>query len=245
MGYPFGQDIKYYFYPQVDNATAAGIPSQSPTIYVFTDSNKPTRSAAIAGTGKLGSAITSWTQEGGGYYFTIPAISDPDPSGTDDERVYWIAINFILKTAGQTQTVLKALPLERIQAQEKVLAVTINDIQALFPAVRDYVNDAELNAMIAASIADVKATLLNKGFQWAQIQRPDRLKTAVIFLSLSQVMLSQRKQVNDNFDLNFVEYKALYQSAMNGLKLEYDENKDGEATPEEGKNIDSFIFLTR
>lgn len=245
MGYPFGQDIKYYFYPQVDNVTAAGIPSQNPTIYIFTDANKPTRDAARNGTNKLGSTITSWTQEGAGYCFTIPAVSDPDPTGQMNERIYWVAINFILKTAGQTQTVVKALSMERVQAQEKVLTVTLNDLQALFPSIRDYINDAELNAMVEAAINDVKATLLNKGFQWAQIQRPDRLKTAVVFLSLAQAMLSQRKEINDNFDLNFQEFKALYQSAMNGLKLEYDENKDGEATPEESKTIDSFVFITR
>jgi len=245
VSYPYGQDITYYFYPQVDNAAAVAIPTQNPTIYVFTDSNKPNRAAAIAGTNKLGSAITTWTVDGKGFYFTIPAISDPDVNSTQSERIYWLAINFILKSGGQTQTVIKALPMERVQGQEKSLSVTVSDLQALFPDVRSYLSDAQLNIMVENALSEIKATLLNKGFKWAQIQRPDMLKTATIFLVLCQVMLSQRKDINDNFDLNYNEFKALYSSSMNGLKLEYDENKDGEATEEEQRDVGGYVFLTR
>jgi len=43
MGYPFGQNITYWFYPLLDNDTAnipTAVQAQTPAIYVFDDYRK-------------------------------------------------------------------------------------------------------------------------------------------------------------------------------------------------------------
>lgn len=240
--YPFGKDIVYTFYPLVDGKPVV-LPTQNPTIYVFTDSNKPTQDQAQNGTNALGSAITSWSAKGNGFDFTIPAILDPDPDSTQDRRTYFLGINFILQSAGQIQTIIRALDLQRVEAHHKKIDVIPSDVISYFPQIESYVSMQQLQRFITLSIEEIKVELQQKGYEWAQIYRPDRLQLAVIFKCMMYAMVSQRKTPGDQFDLNFDLYKETYSNLIQGVRLEYDTDRDGE--PQEELIKTDFIYLVR
>ena len=242
MGYPYGRDIIYTFYPLADNEALLAIPTQTPTIYVFTDTNVPTRDAAQNGTNAL-ATISSWTQRGSGFDFTTSAISDPDPDSTQDVRTYWLGINFLLKTAGQVQTVIRSLEMERVTGHHKQISITPTDILNMWPEANAYVSEAQMIAFIDLAKEEIKAKLQMRGFEWSQIYRPDRLNLATTYKTLTSIMASQRRNPGDNFDRNYEEYKSIFISTMSSLQLEYDSYKTGEADsrPKAG----GFSFVTR
>lgn len=242
MGYPFGKDFTYYFVPAVDNDTLRGIPSQTPNIYVFLDSARPNRTVAASGSGALQS-ISAWTQRGDGYEIAIGAISDPDVTASNDKRQYWIAINFVEKTAGQTQTIVKMLEMERSKAIQKPISITADDLIGLYPGITGYVSEAQINAFVQLAIVEVQASLLQKGFEWAQVYRHDRLNLAVQMKTLASIFMSQRSEPGDNFDQNYQEYKAIYNATIQAISIEYDNDLDG--APEVTKQSVSTIWLTR
>lgn len=242
MGYPFGKDIIYTFYPLVDNKEIS-LPTQSPTIYVFTEENKPTLDAAQNGTNKLFNAITQWTERGTGRDFIIPAIPDPSPDSTKDRYTYYLGINFILQAAGSTQTIIRALDMERVQAHHKTITITYSDVISYFPQVESYISIQHITRFIQIAKEELKTELHNKSYEWAQIYRPDRLTLACIFKVMMYAMASQRKSPGDPFDLNFDLYKETYQNFMQGLKLEYDTDRDGE--PQEELVKTDIIYLIR
>lgn len=245
MGYPFGQDFTYTFYPLADNAAVSSIPSQTPTIHIFPDSAKPTRSEAAEATPTSAvQTISSWaSNSNGGYDITVDAIDDPDPTGTMDKRTYWIAINFTLSSSEQTQTVVRALEMERVSGHHKRISITNANITARWPDVTAYVSTGEIDSMITDANTMIREHLRTAGYEWAQIYRPDRLYHASMFKVLDLICLSQVQQRGDKFDLLHQEYSATYKSIMSGIKTEYDADNDGE--PDTATKGDAYAFVTR
>jgi len=245
MSYPFGQSITYWFYPLLDNETAS-IPSalltQTPAIYVF-DETVPTRSDAATGTNAL-STITSWVwnYQKRAWSFTVPAINDPHPDSNIPSRQYWIAINFRLQAAGQVQTVVKPLPLVRVVGHDKVVSVTQDDLKKYFPQVEAYSSELQRMAFISQATEEVKAALRAKGYEWAKIQRADRLDLCVIYKALSMIMLGQIQEPNDKFSIKYIEYKQSFSNALDSLKFEYQSEEGGQVV--ESKSP-STIFVVR
>lgn len=245
MGYPFGQNITYWFYPLLDNDTAtvpSAVQSQTPAIYVF-DEEVPSRSNAASGSGSL-QTITSWTwsAQKKAWSFTIPAISDPHPDSNIPTRTYWVALNFVLQSAGQTQTVIKPLQLERVVGHDKVVSVTEEDLRAYFPQIDAYSSDVQRKAFISQAIVEIKGELRAKGYEWAKITRADRLDLCVIYKALSMVMVGQIQEPGDKFSIKYQEYKSGFQSNLDSLKFEYQQMEGG--TIETGRGA-ATIFISR
>lgn len=245
MGFPFGQDINYQFFPLVNNEKAINIPTDNPKIYYF--QNQPTRAAALAGMGAINpdAGITTWTEIANqyGFWFTIPAIADPDPSSNIDRRTYWLGINFKLKTGGGEpfQTVIRALELERATGHHTQFLVTAQDVLQFFPQVESYYTPTQINAAFWVVKEEIVAYLTNKGFEWCQVWDPKRVQTAAIFKLLMRLMEGQRKIPGDNWDKNHEEYKSAYQNIISSLKLAYDSSRTGEAT--EVKKSGGFAWV--
>lgn len=231
MGYPFGQNITYWFYPLLDNDTASipvAVQGQTPAIYVFDDNDVPSRSDALSGSGSIQS-ITSWTwsAQKKAWSFTISAISDPHPDSNITTRVYWIAINFILQTAGQTQTIIKALQVERVAGHDRVVSVTEENLRTYFPQVDAYSSDVQRKAYISQATEEIKGELRSKGYDWAKITRADRLDLCVTYKALSLIMLGQIQEPGDKFSIKYAEYKANFQSNLDSLRVEYQQMEAG------------------
>lgn len=234
MGFPFGQDISYTFYPLVGDDNAINLPSDNPAIYYFTDANKPTRDQAQNGTGAVnsGSAITSWTAipNQNGFVFTIPAITDPDPDSNVDFRTYWLGINFKLKAGGEFQTVIRALEMERVTGHHTQFIVTAADIIQYFPNVEAYYTAAQINAIFWLVKEEIVAYLSDKGFEWSLVWDANRLRTAAVFKVLMKLMEGQRRIPGDNWDKNHEEYKTSFKTIQSALKLKYDSQRVNEPT---------------
>lgn len=244
MSYPFGQNITYWFYPLLDSDAAtipSAVTSQTPTIYVF-DETAPTRGDAASGAGSL-QTISSWTWSAAkkAWYFTISAVNDPHPDSNIPTRTYWIAINFILQSAGQTQTVIKPLQLVRVVGHDKVVSITEDDLKKYFPQVDAYSNEAQRDAYISQAIEEVKATLREKGYEWAKIVRPDRLDICIVYKALAMIMLAQVQEPNDKFSLKYQEFKDGFVTNLESLKFEYQQMEAG--TIEEARTTSSFILI--
>lgn len=244
MGYPFGQNITYWFYPLLDDDAAtipAAVQAQTPSIYVF-DESIPNRSDAASGANSL-QAITSWTWSGQkkAWSFAVPAISDPHPDSNITTRVYWIAINFVLQSGGQVQTTIKPLQLERVVGHDKVVSVTEDDLRAYFPQIDAYSSDVQRKAFISQAIEEIKGELRAKGYEWAKITRADRLDLCVIYKALAMVMLGQIQEPSDKFSIKYQEYKAGFQSNLDSLKFEYQQMEGG--IIETGRGTSSMFIV--
>lgn len=231
MSYAFGKDITYRFYPLLDNADmsiASSVTSQTPAIYVF-DETVPTRSDALSGANSI-QTISSWSWNATKKYwsFTIAAIDDPHPDSNIFTRIYWISINFILQSDEQTQTLIKPLQLERVVGHDRTVSVTEADLQVYFPQVVAYSSDVQRNAYIRQAIEEVKATLKAKGYDWAKIQRADRLDMCVTYKALSMILLSQVQEPNDKFFIKYQEFKNSFNLNLDSLRLEYQAMEAGE-----------------
>jgi hypothetical protein len=243
--YAFGQNISYTFYPLLDSEAAtipAAVLSQTPDIFVFPD-NVPTRNAAATGSGSI-AVINSWTWNPNrkAWSFVVPAIDDPDPDSNIAQRTYWIAINFVLQSTQQTQTVLKPLQMVRVMGHDKVVAVNQDDLKKYFPQVEAYSSELQRVAYIGQAIEEVKSYLRAKGFEWAKIQRADRLELCVIFKALSMIMLAQVQESGDKFALKYQEFKASFTQNIESLRFEYQEQEGG--TVSEAKS-NGTLFLVR
>lgn len=235
MPYTWGRDIVFKWFPQLDNVQCEDFPSQTPTIYVFHTESMPTQSAARAGTG-ANQTISSWSSIPGGFQFTISAIPDPDPNSATQRRVYWVAINFVLKTGGQVQCVIEPLEMLRLFGQQSKVDVTIASFTASYPEIAQYVSPQTLTEVILEATEIVRIELMSAGFNWAQIKRPDLLSLLVKTRAKMSIEMSQRQAEGDKFDLDFKQDEQVYKLMKNGLKLEYDANQDNVADSTE-KNV--------
>ena len=243
MGYPFGQNITYWFYPLLDNDTAvvpSAVQSQTPAIYVF-DESVPSRGDAASGANSLQTVSTwVWSSQKKAWSFTIQAINDPHPDSNIPTRTYWVALNFRLQSAGQVQTVIKPLQLERVVGHDKVVSVTEEDLRAYFPQIDAYSSDVQRKAFISQALIEIKGELRAKGYEWAKITRADRLDLCVIYKALSMVMVGQIQEPGDKFSIKYKEYKSGFQSNLDSLKFEYQQMEGG--IIETGKGTATIII---
>lgn len=244
MTYPFGQTFELWFFPLVNDTTPEGLDtSQTPTIHIF--SSQPSRADAASGTGAVGSSITAWTWDAGkkGWSFTVPAISDPNPTSSEDTRTYWVAVNFKLTALAQTQTVLQAFQLVRVGGHLRTPTIGEADLFHYLPQVRAHTTESQRIDFIAEAVDDVKGKLRSEGYVWAQLHHADRLSKAVTFRALMMICLARIKQDNDEFAKRFVEFKELYQTKLAELVAEYDSNRDGQADADVKPGASSYILV--
>lgn len=237
MPYPFGRDFTYSFYALIDNEfeNLSAI-SAAEAIYVYKD--KPSRTEAAAGTGSaLLATITTWsnTADANGKYFTIPAIDDPDPTSTIDRDTYWLAVNFKFSAAEQTQTVLRALPMQRVDAWHKVISTAQSDLESIFADVDSYASATRQDNAIAIAKEKLEQEFEAAGFDWALIWRPDKLNLACAYLALSSIMFGLGAGDPKWFELAN-EYRNAAKGITDGIKLEYDRLRQGEPTTVEAQH---------
>lgn len=242
MAFAWGKDISYTFYPLVDDEPISII-SQTPAIYVFTDS-KPTYAQAAAGTGNI-QAITTWTETATfSRTFTIDGIDDPEPTNEAVERVYWLAINFRIDTSEQIQTVLKALPMNRVHGHGNKVDVDHEDIKNVFHTALSYVDGPRLTRLIEDSEIQIKTILQSRGYRWAYFSRMDRLELLIRYRVVMTILLNEIQQGNDKFNIKYTEIKSVYESLYQGLKLEYETDLHGQPNEIKAQVFDT-VFIDR
>lgn len=243
MYYIFGKDISRKFYPLLDDQPYQ-LPSQSPTIYIF--SSQPSLNDARDGGGAV-ATISSWTQNSLSPYdcsYTITAIEDPAPESNIPQRTYYEAINYIAKSGGQTQTVLRTIDLERGSGAPEVIGVTYSDLVEVYPAIVDYVSESEITSIINIAKSEVELKLKGKGIRWSDIQNHAELKRAIAYRSIQLVSESQITEPDDKFVTRREIYKEKFNESMKDTILYVDTNRDGIPDKQTGARA-GYVVTTR
>jgi hypothetical protein len=238
--YVYGKDLIFYLHAFEDKTKITTLPAQTVQGYLFLD--QPTRAAAAAGTGALQST-TQTLAANGTIALPLTPITDPNPNDILGYRLHWMAVNFILKTAGAVQTVIKAIKVERVSGQDAEIGVTYSKVVEIYPDVVNYLTESEVNAMITLAKADLLDDLTNKGFDWNQVNKPDQLFNALLFNTLVYVYNSQIQREGDRFYVSSAKAQQRYDSLKSNLRLEYDSTMSGMTTDLEPTG--GIIFLDR
>jgi hypothetical protein len=225
--YVFGQDISYTFTPYIDGDTVAAIPSQTAKLLVY--NSEPSRSQVVAETGHVfGPYTKAWVANSTSVTFAVEAIDDPDISGTDYDAVYWVGIKFILESGGVEQIVIQSLPLERVKGTASALMVTEADVKEQFEPIGSYASTKEVLDQILIQQELLKVELESKGYEWAHIWRPDKLKRAVVFSTLGALLAQESTRDGDQFDKLSKRFDTNAQGFLKVISLEYDASKNNE-----------------
>lgn len=225
--YPFGKSFSYHFIPLIDDNEVT-LPTSTDPVSIYIYNNKPTISEARVGTGALSQiSPNTWVEtDTTSRTIAIPVIEDPTPNNETTTENYWIAINFHLETGGEYQTVVRRLLLERPASHSKRVAVVEADLTDIFPTITKYSTSGQITNYIETAVILIKSFLKSKGYKWASIYRPDEIKLAVIYKALALFAHSQK---GEEFKERFVEWNREHLSLIESLKIQLDEDVDGEA----------------
>ncbi len=226
MRYAFGQDFNYVFTPYVDGEPTKASHSHTAKLLVY--STEPSRSQVTDETGQLATYTTTWESGASSMSFSVEAIDDPRPTDTDKDETYWVGIKYLLESGGQTQIVIRALLLERSRGTSALLDVTVADIEDQFKQITTYVSPVEILDQIAIQKELLKVELESKGYEWAQIWRPDKLKRAVVFATLGALCANESKRDGDQFDKLSRRFDTNAQGFLKVVSIEYDQSDNSE-----------------
>lgn len=224
--YPFGKDFTRALYSYDATTQPIQLPSQTPTIYIF--SSEPNRTEAAAGTGAI-QTISSWTIASTTPYaatYTVTAIDDPEPTGAVAVREYWEAINYIAKTAGQVQTKIRSFEIGRIAGGDSFpsLGTSLTD---LYPAITAYLTTDQITQFASLAREEMRLELRAKGIEWEQVSGLNDTYIGLAYKTIALAVLSQIKEQGDRHEIRYREFSAKYEAFMSTLKLPYDEDGDG------------------
>lgn len=225
----FGKDITRSFTAD-DGQAAVLLPTQAPTIYIF--STYPTLDGAQNGTGAV-ATISTWQQSlaTGECTYTIPAIADPYPESAFVERDYFEAINYILQTSGQTQTKIRGFSIRRADALESIPGTTPADIKAAWPHVNAYITDAQLEKAIGLAEIQVRHDLAAKGYTWGRIFNLADTRIGIAFKAIEMAAAGEmsRNGAQEKFAWMVNYFAGKYADYMGTIKLPMDKDGDGVA----------------
>ncbi len=246
MGYPFGKDIAYTFYPIADE-TSVALPAQTATLYLYATESRPSRSEVASSganaTANYSSTAVSANDTSIAFTITAADIPDPDQNSEKDRYTYWVVVKFILKASGQAQYELRALQMERVAGHHKALAVVSGDLTAIYPYATTYASSGEITNFITVATDEVRARLRSEGYEWAQVYRPDRLKNATAHLALTKLAVAQIQSGGDDFKALYDIWFKSYENFYNSLAFEYDQYKTKAPTTTATKG--GYVFISR
>lgn len=227
--YLFGKDIAYTLHAFDDGLSIGLIPAQTYNAFIY--DKQPSRTEALTGAGSLSTIVVTHALSNT-LIISIPAIDDPDPESFNSTKMYYVAVVFKLATAEQDQLIIRALPLERVQAKDKTIGVTTAKIKEVFPTINKFLGDSEIQAMIYLAQNEILNDLKSKGFKWSEIHRPDQLFSALLFKSLQYINTSQIQRQGDRFSVSAELNSKSYSSQISFLKILI-EDESGNAKKEE------------
>lgn len=238
--YVFGQSISRTFYALQDNEPI-NIPSQAPTLYLFTD--RPSFNAASIGTGAL-QTKNYWTHNANAPYprtYTWEPVPNPSPNGGEYIRQYWEGINWYNDLAQQVQTIIRPLELEATEQLDSIPGTTIQDIKDVYPKISAYLSDSELSAHLAIAIEEFKIDLEGRGIEYNRVSGLRKVKYALAYKSISISALSQVQEINDKHYLRWEQFDTMYRAILGKVELPVD--FDGDNIPDSSADLDTASII--
>jgi len=219
----FGKSITRSFIVD-DGEGALSLPSQSPTIYLFT--TQPTRIDAIAGTGAT-QTITAWTANNSSYDYQFAAVTDPDPASSNAEIEYWEAIKYVLQTAGSVQTKIRSFTIARAEVAISKPGTSLQDIKDVWSGVSNYIGDSQLGTFLEEA-----ETLMRLKFGKKAWVRLGDLEDAKFALAYKAIILMAETQIakgfqGDKFEKLAIIFQNRYKEILASTSFPQDTDGDG------------------
>jgi hypothetical protein len=176
-------------------------------------------------------SLSGWTPNVAHPYdvkYTLPALSDPDPSYTRTAWMYWEGLSYQLETSGIVQKEFRSIEVQRATTGESVPNTGIADLKALFPALASYLSDPRLNDILALAYSQMKIDLEAKGINYDKARNLDAANLALAYLAIS--MSSEglySKTGQDVFLVRKDDYRKHYSDTLSKITLPNDADGDG------------------
>lgn len=243
--YPFGAAIERDYYPVKDvDGLSEPFPvvSNSGSAYLYVE--RPSREDAQSGVGALATAV-SWTYQLDNPFkasYQFDPISDPDPTGAESCREMVEVVNMILEGSAQVQTAMRPVFLERVRPLPEIPGTTINTIKDVFPQIDSYMSDSELSETLSVVEEQVKIELRSNGIEWAKVQNLRVLRLALAYRAIEFASIVQIKNTGDRHDRRRELFAGMYASTMKAVRLEQDEDGDGQTDSVRSGGASHFII---
>ena len=226
----FGKDFKYRFTPEIEGERIENIPSHTATASIFT--TQPDRSRVLSGDGAEATSTATWVINAGACDFSFDALEDPDPDSGNAQETYFIGIKFKLDDSDYFQVVIRALPVLRVTGTGDALDVSFDDVNREFPETSKLFEAQDVLDEIETQKLLIQVELEAKGFKWASIVRPERLKLAIVYSTLSDLLADLSLSDGDQFDRQSDRFKDKANGFLKALSLEYDDSVVVGASPQ-------------
>jgi hypothetical protein len=237
--YPFGTDFTLPFTPFADGVEAA-LPSQTAELFVYT--SRPSRTQVLAETGHTYTTTVSVVAGATSFSFAVTSIDDPAPSAEQPSQRYWYAVKFKLDTDEDQQIVIRELFMERVSGQSKTLTVTPQDLITTWKAVASFHSaEAMLNA-ISVENTLIRARMKSKGYEWAQLFRPDFLKNALIFAALALLM---EGEAHEDYEELVKQWRKASIDLADMISGEIPVDSDDDGEPDTVVAASNFVVVSR
>lgn len=223
--YSFGKAFDYVFAPLLDDQEIAAIPSHTAKLLLY--SSRPSRSQVIAEEGELATFTSTWAAGSPKAVFTVTAQTDPDPNSEAEPVPWYVGVLFKLNASASYDCVIREIEWQRVKGHGQPLSVLPADLIEQFALLPSYCSNEEMIDAISIQVDMLKVDLLSKGFEWAEIYRPDRLKRAVVFLSLGHLLSNESKRPDDQFDSLAKKFDSMADKFLKLIELELDQDKNG------------------
>ena len=230
----FNQGFNYDFFvtkpDPFDGFEDLSLVTDAPTIYIY--DTKPNRVNAASGGGAPIQTINAWGDvtitQNNGKRIAVAAIDDPDPTSGNDLEEYWLAANYVLADGATSILTLRSFLLCRAGVVSEPISVDPADLEQIFPNLSSYVSNTAQLAFINVAILKTKTVLDIKGYHWAQLRQQNDLQQAIQFLSVSLALRSLIQEPGDRFEVGADTYGDSAKMLIQGIKLVYDTDRDGE-----------------
>lgn len=250
----FEKEFKYSFYPVTTDGVGyehTSLPNAPTGLYLY--NGLPTRTDALAGVSSGSATIintisNSWvdTDDGYGKTITIPKIVDPEPNSTIIERVYYLAIRFVLVGSTNPLVLIRQIKLRRLQAHEAVLTCTVSDLLKCEPMLSRFCPcKGDLETYIESAKAQIISEFKSKLSNYRDVYDPSVLKPLVVLLAISKFFHGVSLDTNDITFIHGDRYYEMFREQKKSLNVEFDTDNNGtlETTKNYGSSS-SFRFRT-
>jgi hypothetical protein len=96
---------------------------------------------------------------------------------------------------------------------------------------------------VSAAKERLKASLRNRGYEWAYIYRPDRFDDVLKYMALSSIIGSQIQRQGDHFDRLYEEWKGIALTLLESLKFEYSATAEAQPSTQETQSGFRWLYL--
>jgi hypothetical protein len=204
--------------------------AENPSISIF--SEIPTREEAInqAGTTKVGSTITAWTDANNidnTKSFTVPAIADPKPTDNKLDDIYYVAIKYRIQSGADFQVIILPFTITRATGVISTPEVDPIHIKEIYPTIEEYIHDNQLTAFIKLAYNEIKRDLEKEEIDINTVVNQSVLHYPIALKAIALSCFSEFKDEGDKFYIRWQEFNKQYFKALNDLRVKADKDGNG------------------